>query len=100
MIKKGSEQQNPRTYASAKDRYKNQDKHRWRKVLVWLIPLVFFVPFSVAFVAHGFWFVVSVVATAIVFFFYALFLLEWYVWKTTAQRRAARLVLVHSAESS
>jgi hypothetical protein len=83
---------NPRAYASGKDRYKNQDKHRWRKVLVWLISALFSVLLTLAVITHGSWSVWLSVSTAITGVVYALFLLEWYVWKTNLARNRARVV--------
>lgn len=86
---KRSRQNNPRTYASKKDRYKNEDKNRWRKVFVWLIPLPFAV-FVTLSIAQGkiepVWAVLSVVNIIV----YVVFLLEWYVYKIPAQRRWLR----------
>jgi len=90
---KDSKQKNPRKYSSAKERYKNQDKYRWRKALVWLIPLVFFLPFTLMFITHGAWFVWSVALTADIFLGYTWFLLEWHVWKTNPARDRGRYFL-------
>ncbi|HAF12625.1 MAG TPA: hypothetical protein DCK99_02765 [Blastocatellia bacterium] len=88
---KSSRNSNPGKEAAQKGRYKNQDKHRWRKVAVWLIPLIFVIPFTIAFSAHGRWFVWSVLSSALVLFGYAVFLMEWYVWR---EGRARELPLL------
>jgi hypothetical protein len=73
---KRSRQNNPRTYTSKKDHYKNEDKNRWRKVFVWLIPLPFAV-FVTLSIAQGkiepIWAVLSVLNIIV----YVVFLLEW-----------------------
>jgi hypothetical protein len=78
---KSARKNNLRTYASKKDRYKNQDKHRWRKVAAVLLSVIFFIPFTVVFYAHGVWFVWCVVTSIALLLALALVLLEWHVWK-------------------
>ena len=67
--------------AKSKRARKNQDKHRWRKVLVWIIPLLFGVFLTLAIGTHrkqALWCWVLCILT---FLSYTLFLLEWYVWR-------------------
>lgn len=91
---KGPEKQNPGKQSRAKNRDQNQDKYRWRKVAVWLIPIVFSVLLAVAVTAHGILAIWACVLTAITVVGYALFLLEWYVFKQNPARRRARVVCI------
>jgi hypothetical protein len=91
---KSAGQNNPKTNPSKEGRYKNQDKHRWRKVFVWLIPLPFAVFLTLAFVAQGEGRLWSIILCVLNFFGYALFLLEWYVFKQNPARKRARVVCV------
>jgi hypothetical protein len=65
----------------------NQDKNRWRKVLVWLIPLFVTVELTIAAISNAsraVWLWVLSIVTAVG---YVLFLLEWYIWKEGGQGR-------------
>jgi hypothetical protein len=93
-MKKSSEHDNPRTYSSAKDRYRNQDKHRWRKVGVWLIPVVLSVLVTLDFFVDGVWFIWSVALTIITFFGYTVLVLEWCVWKVDPARKRLRIAFL------
>lgn len=59
----------------------NQDLHRWRKVAVALLSVLFFVPFTKAFYVHGAFLIWCAVASTILLLCLALVLLEWHVWK-------------------
>lgn len=80
-IPKRSKKNNRRARTGKKGRYKNQDKHRWRKVATALLSVAFFVPFTTVFYLHGPGFVWSVVASVALLLALILVLLEWHVWK-------------------
>lgn len=78
---KRARQNKSRSHAGKK-RY-HPDRHRWRKVTATLLSILFFVPFSLCFYAHGAWFVWSVVASIAILLWLAIVLFEWHVWKRT-----------------
>ena len=77
--------------ASAKRRYKNVDRHRFRKVFVWVIPIILSIPVTMAFIAKGTLFRWCVIVSLVIFVGYILFLLEWYVWRENPARKRARI---------
>jgi len=81
----------PKIKQSTRHGYKNADRHRYRKVFVWIIPLIFAVLLTVASIAKGTLFRWSVILAAVVFLGYSLFLMEWYIWKENAARKRARI---------
>ena len=93
---KGSAKAKAKPKPKAPDRlgYKNMDRHRFRKVLVWIIPIIVSGPLGLAFTAKGALFIWSVVLVVIIVLAYALFLLEWYVWKENPARKRARISFV------
>src|SRR5712692_1965796 len=79
--------QNAKTRTRGQGRYSNQDKHRWRKVGVWLIPLVFTILVSFAVSGHGLILVWTGVSAAIILLGYTQFLLEWHIWQEDSRTR-------------
>src|SRR5215213_807992 len=77
--------------------YKNVDRHRYRKVFVWIIPLAFAVLLALASIAKGTLFGWFMILAAVVFLGYSLFLMEWYVWKENPARRKARIAFASIA---
>ncbi len=92
MSKKRPEQQASRTYASGKDRYKNQDKHRWRRVGACVLPVTLSISVAFVFTSHGRVFIWALVASVVMFLGFALILLEWYIWKADPARQQVRTV--------
>lgn len=76
--------------ARKKGKYKNQDKHRWRKVAAWVIPFVT-VPVYFTVAAQGVSGVWLAVFTWIAFFLYLMLMLEWLVWRERSQRKWLRI---------
>lgn len=91
---KRTKKNRPRTGSNRKRRNKNQDKPRWREVFVWIIPLVFAVAVAFIFSPHRTTSIWSSVSALIIGVGYLLFLLEWYVWRETPERRKARIAFL------
>jgi hypothetical protein len=79
------------THPGKKGKYKNQDKHRWRKVAAWVIPFLI-VPVYLTVTARSISGVWLAVFTWVAFFFYFTLMLEWLVWRESGQRRWLRIV--------
>lgn len=78
--------------STSKKRYKNQDKHRWRNLLAWFIPL-FAASIIAVIVTDGhnrFW---TAFVSILVLLTYAWILLERYISRTSVQRRRVRIVI-------
>jgi hypothetical protein len=88
---KRSKKQKSRKDTRPKKAYKNHDKDRGRKVVVWIIPLIFAISLAGAVYFHSSLAIWCTVASAVVLLAYALFLLEWYVWHERRQRLLARV---------
>lgn len=77
-------------YAGKKRKGKNQDKHRWRKVAVLSIPVVF-IPVGFTVSAQSAWEIWLSVVAWILFFLYCVILLEWNIWGDQKRTQRVRL---------